>query len=158
MNYKGCLITVSDISNSRVFYEQLMEQKVQYDFGENVSFQGGFSIHLRSHFAELIDHKIIHTTSNSFELYFEHDDLESLVEKLQKHRVNFVHKLREQPWRQNVVRVYDPDEHIIEIGESMEHLSFRLHQEGLDKDTIAKMINMPLTFVFDSIEKYKNVL
>jgi hypothetical protein len=33
-------------------------------------------------------------------------------------QVEYVHPLREQPWRQRVVRFYDPDHHIIEVGES----------------------------------------
>ena len=66
-----------------------------------------------------------------------------------------VHELREQPWRQKVVRFYDLDNNIIEIGETMEHLSFRLKKENLSNEQISKITNMPIDFVIDSIEQYE---
>ena len=150
------LIAVSDIQQSRNFYENLLSQKIKFDFGENITFFGDFSIHLKSHFKGLIDNKPINTGGNDFELYFEDDHIEELVVKLKKNKVDLVHELREQPWRQKVVRFYDPDRHIIEIGESIEYLSFRLKNEGLSLEQISKTTNMPIKFVKDSIAKYQN--
>jgi len=152
MKFICSLITVTDIQRSREFYENLLNQKVKYDFGENVTFEGNFAIHLRSHFQHLIDNKEIKTCCNNFELYFEYDNIEQIVEKLKDYGVTFIHNIREQPWRQKVVRLYDPDENIIEIGESMEFLSYRLHMNGLTIDEISKMINMPEGFVRESIK------
>ncbi|MDR2585473.1 MAG: hypothetical protein LBC84_04530, partial [Prevotellaceae bacterium] len=56
IKFMGSLITVADIKRARVFYENVLGQKVEADYGENVSF-GGFSIHLRPHFKMLIDNK-----------------------------------------------------------------------------------------------------
>jgi hypothetical protein len=69
--------------------------------------------------------------------------------------ITFVHEIREQPWRQRVIRIYDPDQHIIEIGESLEHLSFRLYQEGKSLDEITKIIMMPAEFIKAGIEQFK---
>ncbi len=150
------LITVSEIERSRKFYENLLGQKVKYDFGENVTFYGDFAIHLESHFKELIDNKEIRIGGNNFELYFENDDIEAIVDKLKNNNVVFIHGLREQPWRQKVVRFYDLDNNIIEVGESMEYVSFRLRKEGLNFDHISRITNMPEDFVRASIEKYSN--
>jgi len=112
------LITVADITRSRDFYEKVFGQKVEADFGENVSF-GGFSIHLRAHFQNLIENKVITANANNFELYFESDDLVQTVEILKEYNVQFIHEIREMPWKQNVIRFYDPDNNIVEIGEPM---------------------------------------
>jgi catechol 2,3-dioxygenase-like lactoylglutathione lyase family enzyme len=154
MKFIGSLITVSDIKRSRDFYENVLEQRVKFDFGENVTFHGDFAIHLKSHFQGLIDHKEIKTGCNNFELYFEYDNLEQIVERLTNYGVLFVHAIREQPWRQKVVRFYDPDDVIIEIGESMEHLSHRLYGEGMSVDEIMSIISMTEDFVKESIEKH----
>ena len=130
------LITVTDMEISRDFYENSLGQTVESDYGRNVSF-GGFAIHLRPHFKMLIDNKEIETGGNNFELYFEYDDVEQICEKLQAENVEFVHELREQPWKQLVVRFYDPDKNIIEIGESMEHLVYRLYQQNHFADEIS---------------------
>ncbi len=156
MKYICPLITVSDIKRSHDFYEILLDQKVKYDFGENVTFEGDFAIHLRSHFQSLIDNKEIRTGGNNFELYFEYDDVEQMVKKLKENKISFVHDVREQPWRQKVVRFYDPDENIIEIGESLEYLSFRLSKEGLSVEQISATSNMPVEFVKLSIKKYSS--
>lgn len=152
MKYICPLIVVEDIKVSREFYEVMLGQKIKYDFGENITFEGDFALHLRSHFSELIGGKPITKGSNGFELYFEHDDIENLVEKLKRNNVEFLHEAREQPWRQKVARFYDPDGHIIEIGESLEFLSFRLSMEGKTTDEIARIITMPVDFVTKAIE------
>ncbi len=155
MKYVCPLITVSDMKLARDFYETLLGQKVKYDFGESVTFHGDFAIHLQTHYKNLIDNREIKSGGNNFELYFESDTIELIVENLKKSKILFVHELREQPWRQKVVRFYDLDKNIIEVGETLEHLSFRLKKEGLSFEQISEITNMPIDFVIDSIEKYE---
>lgn len=155
MKYICSLITVTDIKRSREFYEKLLNQKIKYDFGENVTFYGDFAIHLQTHFKELIDNKEIRSGENNFELYFEDDDIDNIVKLLKENNVLFVHEIREQAWRQKVVRFYDPDKNVVEIGETLECLSFRLSKEGLSIEQISRITNMPLEFVKESIGKYK---
>lgn len=155
MKYICALIAVSDMKRSRNFYENLLGQTVKYDFGENVTFHGDFAIHLQSHFKELIDNREIKTGGNSFELYFEYDNVDEIVGLLKENNIPLVHEIREQPWRQKVVRCYDPDSHIVEIGESIEYLAYRLRKEGLALDEIAQTTNMPIDFVMASVAKYE---
>ncbi|MDN3956329.1 VOC family protein [Sporolactobacillus laevolacticus] len=84
----------------------------------------------------MIDNKSIINGANNFELYFEHDDIDSYVKELRDNKVKFLHEVREQPWRQKVVRFYDHDKNIIEVGESIEFLSFRLFEEGTSIEKI----------------------
>lgn len=156
MKYICSLITVNDMKRSRDFYEKVLNQKVTFDFGANVAFEG-FAIHLKSHYQSLIDNKEIKSGGNNFELYFEEDDLENTVKRLREYGATFVHPLREQPWRQRVVRFYDPDENIVEIGESMEHAAYRLYKEGMETEKISAATLMPEEFVRKAIEIYENV-
>jgi len=154
MKYICPLITVNDMGRSRHFYENILGQKVKMDFGENVTYEGNFAIHLRSDFRDLIDGKEIRGGGNSFELYFEFDHVEAIVDRLREEGVQFVHEMREQPWRQKVVRFYDPDENMIEIGESLEYLCYRLSEEGLPNEEISSVTMMPPEFVAASIEEH----
>lgn len=144
------LIVVNNMEISRNFYEKVLDQKVQYDFGENVSFEGGFAIHLKSHFSELINinkNDIVQKSNNS-ELYFEEADLDSFLQKLKDmDSIEYVHGLKEQPWGQRVIRFYDPDMHIIEVGEPMESVVKRLLSEGLSVEETSKRTSMPEEFV-----------
>jgi hypothetical protein len=96
---------------------------VQYDCGENVAFKGGFAIHDQTHFQKItgkVNSEAIQLDSNSFELYFETDSIEETSDMFHHQDVQFIHEIKKQPWGQRVMRIYDPDRHLIEIGETME--------------------------------------
>ena len=154
MKFMAALIVVENIEKSRHFYEKILGQTVKIDFGENVTFKGDFAIHQKSHFQNLIDSKPVTQKSNSCELYFEHDELEPLVQELKKLDLEFIHEIREQPWKQQVVRFYDFDKNLIEIGERMEHVAFRLSKQGLSIDEIAKITYLEPNAVKSAIQEY----
>ena len=144
------LIVVNNIEISRNFYEKILNQKVQFDFGENVSFEGGFAIHLKSHFSDLIsvNERNIIQKSNNCELYFEEEDLDDFLQKLKGiESIEYVHGIKEQPWGQRVLRFYDPDMHIIEVGESMESVVKRFLSKGVSVEETIKRTLMPEEFV-----------
>ena len=145
------LIAVESMSRSRHFYEKLLEQTVKHDFGENLVFHGDFALHRASHFKTLIDGKKIRFSGNDAELYFEHDDLETVARRLEMSGTIFIHGIQEQPWKQRVMRFYDPDGHIVEIGESMDHVVCRLREQGMPLEDIASTTGMSHEFIEKSL-------
>jgi catechol 2,3-dioxygenase-like lactoylglutathione lyase family enzyme len=144
------LIVVEDVAASRRFYEDCLEQKVLYDFGEDVQFEGGFSIHQKAHFQTLLGDEqsyVITLRSNAGELYFETENIEAAQARLRLSGADFIHEVKEQPWGQRAMRLYDLDGHILEIGESMESAVRRLHEQGLTAEEIVKKTGMPKEFV-----------
>ena len=148
------LIVVEDIQKSREFYENVLEQTVKADFGENVTFAGDFSIHQKEHFQSLIRGNPIIPKSNSFELYFEHDDLSSIVKKIKVLGLEFIHEIVEQPWKQQVIRFYDYDKNMIEIGERLEHTAFRLSKQDYSIEDICKITYLNKEAVEEAIKEY----
>jgi catechol 2,3-dioxygenase-like lactoylglutathione lyase family enzyme len=149
INYQTALIFVKDVGISRDFYEKYLEQKVEYDFGENVSFQGGLAIHDASHIAKLLSDGTPPGTDEkpgrpNFELYFEADDLDAIYSRLVDFGVTLVHPLREQPWGQRVIRFYDPDHHMVEIGEPIPVFVGRYLEEGLSVAEVAERTSIPI--------------
>jgi catechol 2,3-dioxygenase-like lactoylglutathione lyase family enzyme len=150
LKFAGPLLAVEDIARSRKFYEELLGQKVKYDFGRDVAFEGDFTIHLKSHFQELLggaERYPVVTRAHNGELYFETEDVEQYARRLAQAGVEFIHNVREQPWGQRVMRFYDPDGHIVEIGEQMEAAVRRLHKQGMPLDGILKKTHLPSEFV-----------
>lgn len=119
MKFVSSLVVVGDIGAARFLYEKILKQRVSADYGENLVFEGGFCLHLKDHFRKLIDGREVAARSNSCELYFEDDDLEGLERELDAHDFEFVHRIREQPWKQRVLRFYDRDGNLIEVGEPL---------------------------------------
>lgn len=149
MKFVCALIVVEDMARARDFYENILGQKLKYDFGENVQYGGGFSLHLGEHYRRLLglgDHAPVRPAHNC-ELYFETDVLDEAYGRLRRHDVRFVHELREQPWGQRVMRFYDPDENVIEVGESMEAVARRFHGQGMTPAEICRRTSLPPEFV-----------
>lgn len=153
MKFMCSLIVVEDINKSRYFYEKVLGQKVKDDYGENVSFKGGFAIHQKSHFEELLNERVV-PKSNSFELYFEADNIEEICAKVKEHGLESVHEIVEQPWKQRVMRFYDYDKNMIEVGESLEHVAFRLFKQGTALDEICRTTYLDENAVLKAIDKY----
>ncbi len=152
LKYSGVLLAVQDVAVSRHFYEDLLGQKVKFDFGQDVAFEGDFSLHLRSHFQTLLGDAARNLAPSSGrkhdgELFFETDDMEAVYQKLSAARVEFIHGIREQPWGQRVMRLYDPDGFIVEIGETMQAVVRRFHAQGLSAQQVSARTSMPLDFV-----------
>lgn len=150
MKFMTTLIVVESIEKSRDFYERIMGLKVTMDFGQNVTFEDAFAIHLQSHFQSLLgDGKKypISKKTNNAELYFETDDMPELRKKFVEESIEMIHDIREQPWGQLVMRFYDPDGHIIEVGETMKSLTGRLYKDGMDAEAISKRTSLPLEYV-----------
>lgn len=156
LKFDGPLIVVNDMARSRHFYEQLLGQKVKFDFGPNVPFEG-FSIHLKSHFQSLLGEESqfpVTQKAHWGELYFESDDLEPIYWRLNEAEIEFIHSIREQPWGQRVMRFYDPDGHVIEVGETMQAVVWRFYERGLPIDMISEKSGMPREFIEGVIREH----
>lgn len=148
MEFKLALLAVKSVNVSRKFYEEIFEQKVVLDLGKNITFNGGFAI--QEDFAWLTDvpKDSIIEKSNNMELYFEVNDFDAFIEKLKNYRgIKYVHGPKKHDWQQRVVRIYDPDYHIIEIGESMEVIAKRYFEDGYSIEEISKIIQSPIDYV-----------
>ena len=126
---------VKDIEISKEFYVGLLGMSVDLDFGKNVIFKNGFAIWEISR-----DHVIPQTLGydnvsdshiNRFELYFETEELEEIFEALKGNKVRFLHEIHDEPWGQRTIRFFDPDSHLIEVGESMRQFVQRFYNQGL---------------------------
>lgn len=148
LKYKGTLIAVKDVTISKQFYEELFNQKVILDLGGYVTFKDG--IYLQEGFAYLTDlpENSVMEKSNNMELYFEVDDFDLFMLKLENYEnIEYVHQPKKHEWQQRVIRIYDPDHHIIEIGESMEIIAKRYLYEGYSVEETSKIIMHPIEFV-----------
>ena len=152
MKFKLTLLAVKDVNVSKKFYKEIFNQEVVLDLGRNVTFSGGFAI--QEDFAWLTDLPVnsVIEKSNNMELYFEVDDFDGFIQKIKNYRnIEYVHQPKKYEWQQRVVRIYDPDHHIIEIGESMAVIARRYLAEGYSVEETSKIIQHPIEFV----EMYK---
>jgi catechol 2,3-dioxygenase-like lactoylglutathione lyase family enzyme len=149
IKFESAVVLVRDVAASRQFYEGVLEQKVFMDFGPNVSFAGGtFAIWQVDHAHEIMFGKSSgEVGQGEMEVYFESDDVSGMVKRFEKAGVKFVHPMREQPWGQRVVRVYDPDGHIVEVGEPIPVFVMRFLGQGMSVEQVAERTSVPVEVV-----------
>lgn len=154
MKFKCPLIVVNDLELSRKFYEEILQQEVILDFGENITFSGDFCLQTRDSWADFIDKKAddIRFRPDNFELYFEEEAFDIFVERLSTVSVQYVHGVKEYAWGQRVIRFYDPDFHVIEVGESMKTVVRRFISQGLSVEETAERTQHPIAFVIDCLD------
>ena len=117
MRLKNILIVVKDIEKSKQFFHDLFGLEVVLDNDGNMILTEGLVLQDEKIWKDFLGREII-PQNNSCELYFEERDIEAFVEKLEElyPSVNYVNKLITHSWGQKVVRFYDPDGNLIEVG------------------------------------------
>ena len=120
MKLKNILIVVKDIEKSKQFYHDLFGLNVVLDNDGNMILTEGLVLQEAKIWKSFLGKDIV-PENNSCELYFEEKDIEAFVEKLEKlyPSIQYVNKLMEHSWGQKVVRFYDLDGNLIEVGTPM---------------------------------------
>lgn len=150
MKFEAPLIAVRDMERSVKFYQEVLGLEIEEDFGANVTLSGGFSLQTLDTWKDFIhkEEKEILLGSNSGELYFEENDLDGFLKKLERmDGIEYVHPLFEHAWGQRTVRFYDPDRHIIEVGENMAAVVQRFLDSGLSEEETAERMDVPVEYV-----------
>ncbi len=149
MRYQCVLIVVKDMERSKRFYKDILGLDVIMDFGANATLEGNIALQTLDSWTVFIGKQAedIGFRGNSGELCFEHDDIDDFVGKLDKKNISYVHPLLEYPWGQRVIRFYDPDGHMIEVGENMSIVVKRFIAQGLSVEETAERMGVPVEYV-----------
>ena len=117
MKLKNILIVVKDIEKSRKFYHDLFGIDLVLDNDGNMILTEGLVLQDEKIWNAFLGRDII-PKSNSCELYFEEEDIEAFVEKLERlyPTIEYVNHLMTHSWGQRVIRFYDLDGNLIEVG------------------------------------------
>lgn len=144
MEYKCTMLVVKDMEKTKEFYTSLLGLAVVGDLGVNVAFSGGLAAQTEESWAQFTGtpQSRFQYGGHVMELYFEEMDFEGFAAKARQAGVEIIGETV-MPYGQKVLRIYDPDKHIVEIGEDMGVMVRRLYSEGLTKQQIAEKTFMP---------------
>ncbi len=146
MKMKNTMLVVKDMERSRKFYWEVMGLRTLVDLQIHAVLTGGLGLQTEASWQGFIREDISYK-GNDAEIYFEEDDFDTFIEKLTKMDIEYVHPPYTHEWGQRVVRFYDPDNHILEVGESMKIVCRRFLDAGFDEMQIAKKTGLPLKAV-----------
>ena len=153
LKYTSTLIAVADMEKSKQFYHDVLGLEIVADFGDNVTLDGGIALQTMNTWKTFIRTDNLVLPNNAGELYFEEEDMDTFCDHLKKFDICYVHPLFEHRWGQRVVRFYDPDKHIIEVGEKLDAVILRFMENGLSAEETAVRMDIPFDFVRACLNK-----
>jgi catechol 2,3-dioxygenase-like lactoylglutathione lyase family enzyme len=153
LKYTSTLIAVADMEISKQFYHDVLGLEIVADFGDNVTLDGGIALQTMNTWKTFIRTDNLVLPNNAGELYFEEEDMDTFCDHLKKFDICYVHPLFEHRWGQRVVRFYDPDKHIIEVGEKLDAVILRFMENGLSAEETAVRMDIPFDFVRACLNK-----
>ncbi|WP_461813239.1 VOC family protein [Faecalimonas sp.] len=117
MKLKNILIVVKDIEKSKQFYHDLFGLDMVLDHFGNVILTEGLVLQDEKIWKEFLEKDMVHK-NNCCELYFEEKDIEAFVEKLDNlyPSIEYVNRLRSYDSGKKILRFYDLDGNLIEVG------------------------------------------
>ncbi len=147
MRYQSTLIAVTDMARSLRFYREVLDQKVLLDYGGNVTLECGVALQELGGWKQFLGTEDVRLKGRAGELYFEEDDMDGFLRRLEGMDISYVHGVETQPWGQRCVRLYDPDGHIIEVGENMAAVTKRFRDAGMTVAEIAAAMDIAEEYV-----------
>ena len=120
MRLRNILVIVKDMERSIKFYHDLFGLDIVLGNDGNTILTEGLVLQDEKIWRDFLGKTII-PKSNSCELYFEEQDIERFVEKLERlyPDIQYVNHLMTHSWGQKVIRFYDLDGNLIEVGTPM---------------------------------------
>ena len=111
------LIVVKNIEKSRKYYHDLFGLELMVDNDGNMILTDGLVLQAESYWKQFLNTNVS-WKNNASELYFEEKDIEGFIEKLEAlyPETEYVNHLMKHSWGQKVVRFYDLDGNLIEVG------------------------------------------
>lgn len=152
MNLKNCtpVLFVKDASKSRDFYAGLLGLTIVADFGGlNIIFKEGLAVWQimdGNMITEKLGRSNIENSQNTsrFEIVLETDNIDVVNKKLKENNVKLLHEINTEVWGQRTIRFYDPDGHLIEVGEAIPVFLKKIYEEeGKNVEATAKRTYMP---------------
>ena len=114
---KNVLIVVKDIEKAKKFYHDLFGLDVVLDQEGNVILTEGLVLQDEAIWKKYLGKEVV-PKNNSCELYVEEKEIEDFDEKLEKQypEIYYVNRLITHSWGQKMIRFYDLDGNLIEVG------------------------------------------
>lgn len=145
MKYICTVLSVSDINAARKFYEDLFGLELYQDYGINIAFTCGLALQQDFDWLVNLPKESIVKKSNNAEICFEEQDFDGFLDKLKKYpHIEYLGEVVEHSWGQRVIRFYDLDGHIIEVGEDMKTVINRFLASGMTMEEVSAKMDVSI--------------
>ena len=119
VQFRNPILFVRDMEASKAFYHGLLGIGINENFDTFVLLEGNLGLHRADLFYEYLQKPYSGEAMgrDNLDLYFTSDHLPELQERLIAAGFVVFFPLQQTAWGETLFRVYDPDRHIVEIGD-----------------------------------------
>ena len=143
MKYTCVVISVVDINAARRFYQDLFGLEVYQDYGKNIAFTCGLALQQDFDWLVNLPKEKVLKKSNNAEIVFEEQDFDGFLNKLREYPdIEYLGEVIEHSWGQRVIRFYDLDGHLIEVGEDMKMVIKRFLASGMTMEEVSERMDV----------------
>uniref|UniRef100_UPI003216DD7A VOC family protein n=1 Tax=uncultured Draconibacterium sp. TaxID=1573823 RepID=UPI003216DD7A len=150
IRFQSTVLLTDNFDKIKAFYQEVLQQEIDIDFGNCIGFKNGLSLWKLTKdypIAKRLGKTYDPAGNRNLEICFETDDFESVVAKLKNQNLNYLHEPTEEVWGQKTIRFYDPEDNLIEIGETIPCFVKRFKNRGMTESEISERTSVPLEMV-----------
>jgi catechol 2,3-dioxygenase-like lactoylglutathione lyase family enzyme len=155
IRFHSPVLLTADVKRLAAFYVRTLEQDIEHDFGACVVLRSGLSLWQASNdltVAARLGYTCHDDGNKNLELCFETETFVEDVRRVKESGARLLHDVIEEPWGQQVLRFFDPDDNLVELGESLATFIRRHHKSGLSARAVSEKTGVPLDTVTRFIE------
>lgn len=147
MKLKNTMLVVRDLKRSEAFYKEVLGLRTLVDLEVHAVLSGGLALQTEESWKQFTGLDITYE-ANAAELYFEEVEFDAFAAKLAAlTSVRIINPAEEQSWGQRIVRFWDSDGHVIEVGETLKAVCQRFLDQGMTIEAIAQRMDVPVKAV-----------
>jgi lactoylglutathione lyase len=150
IKFQSTVLITNKFDDMTYFYKSVLKQEIDLDFGNCIGFKCGLSIwELKPEYpiSKALGNTFNKNLNRNLEICFETEDLDKIVSEINDKNISYLHGIIEEKWGQRTIRIYDPEENLVEIGESTSCFVKRFHRSGMKAEEIATRTSVPVDLV-----------
>jgi catechol 2,3-dioxygenase-like lactoylglutathione lyase family enzyme len=154
ITFHSPILITDKLEELKKFYIEQLGLEIDMDFGPCVSLKCGLSLWQLSpehKIAKKLGRQYYKDGNKNFELSFETDDFENVVMELRKYNPVLLHDVELETWGQKTIRFFDPENNLIEIGETLPGFVKRMYKEEKSVDEIVEITSIDKNMVLEII-------
>ena len=115
------------------------------DYGRNIAFTCGLALQQDFDWLVGLPKECVLKKANNAGIVFEEQDFDSFLNKLKEYPdIEYLGEVIEHSWGQRVIRFYDLDGHIIEVGEDMKMVIKRFLASGMTMEEVSVKMDVSI--------------
>ncbi len=150
IKFSSSVLMVKDLDVMKKFYQDVLGQEVEVDFGGCIGFKCGIALWELNESMPIVA-KLGRTFSEAgnqnLEICFETENFDEVLKGIAKHNPRYLHREEEEPWGQRTIRFYDPEGNLMEVGESVPCFVKRFYASGMSLEEVSERTSVPIEFV-----------